>query len=394
MQKKGGKMLEKRDEEEKTSPRENPLINPPRPRTEHKIRRRIILTAVGIATGAASIGIGWLRSRHPSNVTATPPLQPTPIFRLSHTDYVTSVAWSPDSTRLVSGSYDTTVKVWDALKGTLIIIYQGPEGHTDVVTCVSWSPDGKYIASGSWDATIKVWDVSAGKLHTTYQSGAKAVNAVGWSYDSKYIASGSSEPKNILRAVKIWNIMTGQEILQYANDYYNIHAVAWTLNTNDLIATGTDYNRVYLQDFKKNTTMLIYADCLDDVNTLAWAPLSLDKFYIASGSGPYDPTSSLSDNNVGDTTVRIWDASTGQTIFVYKGHPRSVLSLSWSPNGKYIASGGADKTVQVWVPFTGQLIARYTAHANDVEAVAWSPDGQYIASGSFDHTVHIWQMHD
>jgi WD40 repeat protein len=73
-----------------------------------------------------------------------------------HSDWVTSVAYSPDGKHIVSGSGDGTVHVWDAQSGHLAA---GPfEGHSDWVTSVAYSPDGKHIVSGSGDRTVRVWD--------------------------------------------------------------------------------------------------------------------------------------------------------------------------------------------------------------------------------------------
>jgi WD40 repeat protein len=58
----------------------------------------------------------------------------------------------------VSGSYDKTLKVWDAQTGQETLTLRG---HTDIVTSVSFSPDGKRIVSGSADKTLKVWDISS-----------------------------------------------------------------------------------------------------------------------------------------------------------------------------------------------------------------------------------------
>lgn len=72
-----------------------------------------------------------------------------------HKSYVMSIAFSPDSTHLVSGSYDKTIKIWNLqtleCEATL-------EGHTYLVNTVCYSNNGKRIASGSNDTTIKIWN--------------------------------------------------------------------------------------------------------------------------------------------------------------------------------------------------------------------------------------------
>ncbi|KIK23348.1 hypothetical protein PISMIDRAFT_65472, partial [Pisolithus microcarpus 441] len=77
-----------------------------------------------------------------------------------HTDGVWSVAFSSDGKRIVSGSWDKTVRVWDAERGVQIGSHL--EGHTDKVNSVAFSPDGKRIVSGSDDKTVRVWDAERG----------------------------------------------------------------------------------------------------------------------------------------------------------------------------------------------------------------------------------------
>jgi WD40 repeat protein len=76
-----------------------------------------------------------------------------------HTNSVTSVAFSSDGLRIVSGSYDNTVRIWDAISGT---IQHTLEGHTDWVTSVAFSSDGLRIVSGSHDNTVRIWDANTG----------------------------------------------------------------------------------------------------------------------------------------------------------------------------------------------------------------------------------------
>jgi WD40 repeat protein len=112
------------------------------------------------------------------------------------------------------------------------------------------------------------------------------------------------------------------------------------------------------------------------VYAVAWSP---DRRHIASGGH--------------DRSVYVWDATTGVTSYIYRGHAAGVTTVAWSPDGYYIASASLDKTVQVWDINTGNKISSYAGHAGMVYAVAWSPDGKRIAStsgGGTDHTIHIW----
>ena len=73
-----------------------------------------------------------------------------------HSSRVSSVAWSPNSTQIVSGSDDSTAQVWDAATGNTIFTYRGHSGEVNV----AWSPDGKHIASAGGDRTVQVWQAS------------------------------------------------------------------------------------------------------------------------------------------------------------------------------------------------------------------------------------------
>jgi hypothetical protein len=115
-----------------------------------------------------------------------------------HTRGVKSVSYSPDGKQIVSGSWDKTIKVWDAASGACVATL---EGHSFLVQSVSYSPDGKQIVSGSEDNTIKVWDAASGACVSTLEGHTGDVYSVSYSPDGKQIASGSSDA-----TIKVWDI--------------------------------------------------------------------------------------------------------------------------------------------------------------------------------------------
>ncbi|MFN6103267.1 MAG: WD40 repeat domain-containing protein, partial [Planctomycetaceae bacterium] len=104
-----------------------------------------------------------------------------------HTGPVFSVAYSPDGKRIVSGSQDNTLKVWDAATGQATLTLTG---HTATVTSVAYSPDGKRIVSGSFDNTLKVWDAATGQATLTLTGHTDSVLSVAYSPDGTRIVSG------------------------------------------------------------------------------------------------------------------------------------------------------------------------------------------------------------
>lgn len=122
-------------------------------------------------------------------------------------------------------------------------------------------------------------------------------------------------------------------------------------------------------------TLLVYRAHPARVNAVSWSP---DGKRIASASD--------------DSTVQICDAKTGATILTYRGHAAEVYTVSWSPDGNYIASGGADKTVQVWKATSGQHVITYSRHTGQINSLSWSSDSILVASGSDDTTVQVWNI--
>jgi WD40 repeat protein len=103
-----------------------------------------------------------------------------------HTSYCTSVAFSPDGGRLVSGTRDSTVRIWNVQTGALLQVMMGHHFH---VNCVAYSPDGILIASGSSDRTVILWDAASGVQVGTYAGYTNSVGHVAFSADGLHIAS-------------------------------------------------------------------------------------------------------------------------------------------------------------------------------------------------------------
>ncbi|KAF7982120.1 hypothetical protein HWV62_29841 [Athelia sp. TMB] len=246
-----------------------------------------------------------------------------------HTGWVVSVAFSPDGRRIASGSYDRSVRVWDAETGALIA---GPfEGHTDYVTSIAFSPDGQRIASGSDDGSVRVWHAETGALFAgpfEHNISNVYVMSVAFSPDGRIIASGLGDG-----TVQLWDAHEGTPIAE---------------------------------PFKGHT---------GSVNSVAFSP---DGRCIVSGSD--------------DQFIRVWDSKTGALIAEpFKGHTGPIYSVIFSPNGRRIASGSADQSIRLWDAQEGTPLAETSkGHTGHVNSVAFSSDGQYIISGSDDQSVRAW----
>ncbi|MEE8186210.1 MAG: PQQ-binding-like beta-propeller repeat protein [Nitrososphaerales archaeon] len=269
-----------------------------------------------------------------------------------HADQVRSVAISPDGSKVTSGSWDETVKLWDASTGNLL--WTGDPGGD--VNCVAFSPDGSKVASGSWD-NLSLWDVSSGNLIWTGDD-TNVVISVAFSPDGSKVASSGWS------SVSVWNVSSGNLIWWNGGDS---KSPAFSPDGSK-IAAG-DGNSVMLWDTSAGN--LIWTnDHTDQVASVAFSP---DGSKVASGSN--------------DWTVKAWDTSTGNLIWT-GDHADQVRSVVFSPDASILASGGWDNTVKLWDASTGNLIWTRDDRNNTVGSVAFSPDGSKVASGS----VTLWEV--
>ena len=289
---------------------------------------------------------------------------------------INEIASSPDGTRLAVAS-SIGIWIYDAESGEELALLTG---YTDYVNSVAFSPDGNTLASGSEDvteddtevATVCLWDVTSGDLIRTLTGHPSSVSSVAFSPDGKTIASISSDWWNDDYFILLWDVSTGTlkyELTEYT-DYVN--SVSFSPD-GKTIAVGSEESTVRLWDATTGDMIRTLTGHTDYVNSVAFSP---DGKTITSGSD--------------DKTVLLWDATTGDTIRTLTGHTSDVRSVTFSPDGKTIASGSDDETVRLWDANTGEPIRTLTGHTSSVNSVAFSSDGRTIASGSDDETVRLW----
>ena len=277
-----------------------------------------------------------------------------------------SVSFSPDGKLLALGSHDRTIKLWDVTTDTQVATL---EGHTYPVASISFSPDGAILASGSWDWTIKLWNVTTRNNVATLEGHTDRVNSVTFSVDERTLVSASSDG-----TIKLWDVATKENVTTLDGPTAGVTSVAYS--RDGVLASGLSDGAVNLWDVSARGVV----DELMKGGAVSSVAFSGDGTILALG---YD-----------DKTVRLWDAETGAQVATLEGHTSAVTSVAFLPDGTTLASG-ANQEIKLWQAPPGSsafsLIADYFRPGCGIFSIVPSPDGTTIASGG-PFEIVLWNL--
>ena len=321
-------------------------------------------------------------------------------------------AW-PDKLRiaagtLVSGSNDTTVKVWDLVSGKDRLTLKG---HQRAISSLALSRDGTQIASGDRFAQVRLWSSGDGRELKVLEGHQRSVLALAFNRDGSVLASAGDDG-----AIQLWDTASGRSVKTLSQAGERWQALAFSPDGKTLAAGGYDHGLVLWDaipwtarparcggrwavcDFaglhtgggRRLALVLGFAARIVDAQTgevvqqFPKQPVGINRIAL----GRDDATLAMS-----GWGVSFWDvAGGGETTPQLSGHHAGVESLAFSSGGEQLATASADGMVKLWDLAERKERLTLRAHANYAKAVAFRPDGRALATLGFDPELCLWEL--
>lgn len=326
-----------------------------------------------------------------------------------HSDAVHAVAFSPDGETLFSGSDDFSIIFWDVASGRIL---RKLTDLPDRAVSIALSPDGRTLASVHPARSIERWDVTSGRKLPALVGESAYSNCVTFSPDGRTLASGGHNDGSI----KLWDSASGRELRTLSGQTDILHSVVFSPDGRT-VATGYADQGAILWDAASgralrtpgggSTSSLIFSA---DGSTLAGSTAKGVTFWDTASArelgtlgGEYwsglafsadDRTLALVSSRYDSKNIlTLWDLHSGRELHTLDAHAGGVLAAAFSPDGKWLATGGSDRTAKVWDVASGQTLRTFGGHPLPVGSVAFSPDGRTLASGG-GNLVKLWDVSD
>jgi WD40 repeat protein len=303
------------------------------------------------------------------------------------------------------------------------------EGHEDDVSSASFTPDGKYILSGSYDKSIRLWDRKTGKFIKMLARQNRGVASLSISPDGKMVLTGTGQFGTGSYTNNVFSIPSGNHISQFDKHTNIVLATAISPDGKTAATGGGNDREMYLWDittgrekkkmvgkgrgvwstsFSKDGRTIAWGNTFKQSSMFGYGPLE-KSFIISTSTGETGPGPDVTNDSSfvraiekkGDISIRTKDGKVHPTLQILKKGKvvheitRDLTSsldhrsLTLTPDGKTVISGGAWGDITAYDIQTGKELRQYIGHTSVVWGVAVSPDGRLLVSGSADQTVKL-----
>jgi WD40 repeat protein len=280
---------------------------------------------------------------------------------------VRRLALSADGKLLVTASYRDgkgELRIWDAAAGKLLRALE-VGGHFPMSVAIS--PDSKLLISGSTKGAIHCWDVRTGRELASFKGHKAQVTALAFSPDGKEFASSSYDG-----TVRFWDTVSRADSGRLPD-----HPKVGTFVRHDFWVFGICYSpdgKRVARAANGDAVRQWERASLDE--KASFAPQRWNQAYAVA----YSPDSKILAAATNDTKLWLLEAASGKQVRVLK-HEATVYAVAWSPDGKLVASGSGQGVVKLWEAETGKELASLPAHVTFAKSLAFSPKGDILFSG-------------
>ncbi len=338
----------------------------------------------------------WIMAAAPPRTwpTPVPPATTTPTPSIGsigecrgHANAIVSLAFNSSATRLVSGSKDNSLKVWNVESRPGCSLVSTLQGHGTEITGGTFSRDGSSIASASLDKTIRTWNVADGRQVSVFEGAADEVTRLSFTPDLGYLVSASRD--GYIRAWK-----TADGVMQYEFNWkpYLITTLAATNVPNSIVvAVGSQNGLLRLWRPGEGAPLEIQAHA-NVVSALAYRP---DGNTLVTGSN-----NTLRFWRVADgARLSLWDSTSFTQTAELKGHNSRIAGLAFTPDGKTLASFGADRTIRLWKFADAQALTLTQSIAlpqqeSDIVGMTFSQDSKSLVTVGGEGIIRVWNLDD
>ncbi|XP_057380302.1 uncharacterized protein LOC130702697 [Daphnia carinata] len=336
-------------------------------------------------------------SSHTPHRANAPPLrkvlsEPTyPPSKGHWTEYISTCAWNPTESVLAStGKNGSAALSFDpdfnhltplSFEGIQNVGSNQPLEKGGGIHRLAWNPKGTQLVTGSKDGWISFWTLSGTSLYQQKQHNQE-IMAMTWNPEGKLLATAGRNT-----VIKIWNAI-GQNAVQSFTYHSNaVCDIQW--QSENTFASCDISGKMFFGDIRLvNKPQFAYTGHKDWVKCLHWDP---EHFLLASCSV--------------DTTVKIWTPLVPPFLQEYTGHSKSVNAVEWSPTGpgslypnanRYLASCSDDQTAQILDVSKHAVVHKLETKTKPsrMTCLSFSCDGKLLATGNENGVVEIWNAHN
>ena len=355
--------------------------------------------------------------------------------------FASGATFSPDGKLLATNS-GADPKLWDAETGNLLFLLSGFKSGSAQPPV--FTPDSKYVAVAGQDGTVLIWETATGRQYLAFATGTPVDGQIEFSPEcvapptapytwcGVFLTTGNRDG-----SVRLWDVSpTGdREVMTVpgfwhclAPDGMRLHTglaegsdvqihtwqipeLASVVEPSDaLTPPGQELSSYPAGKREILMTMVFTPDCfrsaMIDRNLIATitdmeSGTQLLQFKLAEGTpsmfapvgNSFSPDGTRLATIGPKNTAKVYDlANGGRDLLTLEGHTAEVITIRFSPDGKWLATTSEDKSIKLWDAGTGRELNTFIGHTHYTSRVVFSPDGTRLASGSFDRTVKVWDI--